>query len=72
MSGLAFGATKGSADDDGRGEMSALDADEGADEGAVATAPAPACGWTLPPPGGQFDGQGEAAAAEAAASPPLT
>ena len=42
-------------------------------EGAVATAPAPACGWTLPPAGGRLAPvRAKTATAEAATSPPLT
>ena len=68
-----FGATKGFADEDGRGEAGALDTEEGADQGAVATAPAPACGWTFPPPGGRLAPvRAKTATAEAATSPPLT
>ena len=54
------------------GRPGALDVDARAEEGAVATAPAPACGWTCPAAGGRSAPiRAKTATATAAASPPL-
>ena len=67
----ALGATetRGVAEDDGRGEAGAFDAEEG----AVATDPAPACGWTAVECGVRSAPiSAKTATADAATRPPLS